>query len=187
MESKFTEDTVGAATNETEAEALTLLQQAEKKRAARETSLFLDVPTWDGDLIVEYRVPDPDKLRLVAQAAMRRARDNGNPSPPASNDVSLIIAAHVGLYIRKSDGSRLPIEDEFGHVGFNRMAKVLGKEDILKSNDDVVRYLMAERNEDGSYYDNITAITMHANKIQTWMRDPSRRANFDLEELLGEL
>ncbi|HEY7414424.1 MAG TPA: hypothetical protein VH593_04470, partial [Ktedonobacteraceae bacterium] len=82
-------------------------------------------------------------------------------------------------------GERVPIEDEYGHVGYNRIAAVLGKEDELQSNSDVVRYLMSERNDDGSWTENIAAISIHANAISRWMRDPSKRG-VDLDDLLGE-
>lgn len=167
------------------ARGLSLLQEADKRRAEREHSLFLDVPTWGGDLICEYRVVSPDALRRIAEQAMRNVR-NGNTDEPASNDVRLIVAAAVGLYAKDPEtGERVPIEDELGHISYNRIADLLGKGAELKSNSDVVRYLMSERNEDGSWTENIAAISIHANAISKWMQDPSKRG-VDLDDLLGE-
>jgi len=168
------------------ARGLSLLQDAEKRRIDREHSLFLDVPTWGGDLICEYRVVPADDLRRIAEAAVRNTR-NGSQDAPASNDVRLISAAAIGLYMKDPEnGERVPIEDEFGHVSYNRIATVLGKEDEFKSQADVIRYLMSEKNKDGTWTENIVAISIHANTISQWMRDTSKRIG-DLDEILGEL
>lgn len=168
------------------ARGLSLLQEAEKRRSEREHSLFLDVPTWNGELIAEYRVPDPDALRKIAEATIRRVRSSNGRDEPGANDVALIAAANVGLYVKDPDsGDRVPIEDKIGHVGYDRIAAILGKEE-LQSNSEVIRYLMSERNDDGTYTQNVLAISMHANSIQRWMRDTSRRG-IDMEDILGEL
>jgi hypothetical protein len=168
------------------ARGLTLLQDAEKRRSEREHSLFLDVPTWDGDLVCEYRVVGPEDLRKIAERAVRQAR-NGSSSEPGQNDIALIIASHVGLYARdRESGTRVPIEDDFGHVGYGRIASVLGVESKVKSNSDAVKYLMSERDDNtGETILNVLAISLHANAISRWMRDPSKRTA-DLEEILGE-
>jgi hypothetical protein len=167
------------------AQSLSILKDAQKRRQEREHTLFLAVPSWDGDLICEYRVVPPDELTRVAERAVQRARNNGKVQP-ASNDIAMIVAACVGLYVKHPEtGERVPVEDEFGHVGYNRIAKVLGKEDEIKSNADAVRYLMAERDEEGGWTENIMAMSLHANSIGKWTRDPGRRG-VDLEELLGE-
>jgi len=169
-----------------DASGQSLLKKAQKKRQEREHTLFLDVPSWDGDLVCEYKVVPPEKLRKVAEAAMRRMR-NGELPKPAANDVAMIIAAAVGLYaLDPETGERVPVEDEFGHVGYDRIAKLLGVEDEIKSNDEAVRYLMAERDEDGGWVENVMAMSLHANAIGRWTRDPSKQG-VDLEELLGEL
>jgi hypothetical protein len=169
------------------AQGLSLLKDAQKKRQARARTLFLDVPSWDGDLIAEYQVVHPDKLRAVAERAMRRARtNNGNGTPTGSNDIDMIITASVGLYAKNPEtGERVPIEDEFGHVGYDRIAKLLGKDDEIKSNSDAVRYLMAERDDEGGWVENVVAMSLHADAISKWMKDPSKHG-VDLETLLGE-
>lgn len=176
----------GIGTSVENAQGLTLLQDAAKRRQEREHTLFIDVPSWDGDLVAEYRVLDPDELKAMAEASFRRARNNGNAEPGA-NDIALITAANIGLYAKDPDsGERVAIEDEFGHVGYNRIAKLLGKEDELKSNADAVRYCMAERDDDGGWVPNVMAMALHANAIGKWMKDPSKRG-IDLEDILGEL
>lgn len=174
------DESLGAARSQS------LLQAAEQRRSERETSLFLDVPTWNGDLIAEYRVVEPKKLRKMAEAAMRQARNNGAEIEPGANDLRLIVASCVGLYMKDPEtGERVPIEDEFGHVGYDRIAALLGKDDEIKSNTEAVKYLTGEREEDGSWTYNIVAVSMHADAIAKWTRDPSKRG-LDLEALLGE-
>lgn len=168
------------------ARGLSLLQQAEERRAKRENHLFLDIPTWDGDLIAEYRVVPPSELKVMAERALRRQR-NGAESSPAQSDIDLILSACVGLYaFDREDGERVAIEDEFGHVGFNRIMSILGKEDEIKSASEAVKYLMADRDDDGGWVENTVAISMHGDRIGRWMRDTSRKGVTALEELLGE-
>ena len=167
------------------AKATSLLQAAEERRAKRETNLFLDVPSWDGDLVAEYKIIPPKEMTLIAERVARKFKQNSNDA--TIGDIELIIHSCVGLHMLDPDtGKRVAIEDEFGIVGYDRIASVLGKEDEVKSNADAVRYLTAERAEDGSWEENVTAINQHAQRIQRWMRDPSKRT-VDLQELLSEL
>lgn len=174
---------IGAAAEQ--ASATSLLKAAEARRAQRETNLFLDIPSWDGDMIGEYRLIPSKEMSKIAESVARKFKQNGND--PAVGDIAVIMHACVGLHMRDPEtGKRVPIEDDLGIVGFNRIATVLGKEDDIKSNSDAVRYLTAERADDGSWEENITAINHHAQRIQRWMRDPSKRT-VDIEDLLSEL
>jgi hypothetical protein len=172
------------------AQSLSILKDAQKRRQERKSTLFLAVPSWDGELICEYRVVPPGDLAKIAEGAIRRARSsNGKPEEPAANDIAMIVAASVGLYVKNPEnGEQVPIEDEFGHVGYDRIALVLGKQDQIKSNADAVRYLMSERDPDDQdeWVTNIMAISLHANAIGKWMKDPGSQ-NIDMEALLGEL
>lgn len=174
---------IGGATEK--ASATSLLEAAEQRRAARERNLFLDVPSWNGDLIAEYRIIPAKEMTAIAERVARQIRNNN--VDPSVGDIELIVHANVGLYMRDPEsGDRVPIEDDIGHVGYNRIAIELGKEDEIKSNADAVRYLTAERTDDGGWEENITAINRHAGRIQQWMNDPSRRT-VDLGELLAGL
>jgi hypothetical protein len=167
-------------------QSLSLLKEAQRRRQERERTLFLDVPSWDGDMICEYRVVPPEELRRIAERTMRRVR-NGHGDSGSTNDIDIIIAASVGLYMRDPDtGERVAIDDKYGHVGYDRIAVMLGKDDEIQSNADAVRYLMSERDEDGGWVENTMAISLHANAIGRWMRDPSKRG-VDLDDILGEL
>jgi hypothetical protein len=169
------------------AQSLSLLKEAEDRRQKREHTLFLDVPSWNGDLIAEYRVVPPDDLRKLAEAALRKSR-NGNGDQLPNNDITVIAASCVGLYVKDPEtDERVPVEDEYGHVKYDRIAHVLGKDDEIKSSPDAVRYVMGERDKDGDggWTENIMAMSIHANTIGKWMRDPSK-GGVDLEELLGE-
>lgn len=162
-----------------------LLQQADKKRAEREKNLFLDVPSWDGDVVAEYRVVPKSELKLIAERAIRRSKSEKREA--VENDIDLIVTACVGLHARDPEsGDRVAIEDEFGIVNYGRIASILGKDDEIKGTSDAVRYMMAERNENGTWEENIVAIGIHAQTVSRWMKDPSKRS-FDLEELLGEI
>lgn len=166
------------------ARGLSLLQEAEQRRAKRQHHLFLDIPTWDGDLVAEYRVVGKPELKVMAERALRRQR-NGAESDPAQNDIDLILTACVGLHaFDRETGERVPIEDEAGHVGYDRITAILGRDEITTAAD-AVRYLMADRDDEGGWVENVVAISMHGDRIGRWMRDTSRKGG-PLEELLGE-
>lgn len=166
------------------ASATSLLKAAEARRAAREAHLFLDIPGWDGDMIGEYRIIPAKEMTVIAEGVARKFKANG--SDPLIGDLEVIIHSCVGLHVNDPEtGKRVPIEDEFGHVGYGRIADVLGRDDIT-SNADAVKYLTGTRNEDGSWETNVTAVNQHAQRIQRWMRDPSKRT-VNIEDILSEL
>ena len=174
---------IGTASNG--ARGLSLLRDAEQKRSEREKSLFLDIPSWDGSLIGEYRLIDKNELTKLAERQIRRFRQGDRDT--LKNDIELIVLSCVGLYARDPEsGDRVSIEDEFGIVKYDRIGKVLGKDEEIKSASDAVKYLTAEREENGVWEENSIAIGIHAQSISRWMRDPSKRT-FDIEELLGEI
>lgn len=173
------------------AQSLSILQRAAKKREERESHLFLDVPSWDGDLVAEYRILPPDELKKMTTRVMRRAaQTNGEQAEMGRSDIDLIIAAAVGLSVRDSEtGERYPITDDFGRVGYDRVMEFLDVPEAVKaainSQAETIKYLMSEREVDGSYVTNVIAIGIHANSISQWMSDPSRRT-VGMEAILGE-
>lgn len=167
------------------ARSLSLLQKAQKERNERETHLFLDIPSWNGDLIGEYEIIDKDVLKDMAERNTKRIRQGGFDKVQA--DIDLILKAAVGLWVRDPEsGDRVMLEDEHGQVGFDRIHIVLNKEHLIKSAAEAVRYLTGERGEDDdTWKENAVAIGMHSQTLSRWMKDPSKRS-LNLEELLGE-
>lgn len=167
------------------ARSLSLLEQARQRRSEREAHLFVDVPSWDGDLVAEYRILSPKELDIVAENAARKIRQGAKDTIHA--DLDVIAKANVALHmVDPESGDRVPLEDEHGVVGYDRAAHVLGMEEELNSVVKTIEYLMAERKDDGSGWQvNSTAISMHANRIARWLRDPSKGGK-TLEEILGE-
>lgn len=166
------------------ARSLSILQTAQKERAKRETHLFLDVPSWNGALVAEYRIID--KTILDEMGKRNAARLRAGKFDKVKADIELILRAAVGLWVLDpKSGDRVQLEDEFGHVGYDRITLVLGRNDIDGAQD-AVRYVMAERgNDDDSWVENTVAMGLHAQSITRWMKDPSKRS-IDLEDLLGE-
>lgn len=168
------------------ARGASLIRQAEQTRQKRENSLFLDIPSWDGALIGEYRIIDKIVLQKLTERQIRRFRSGDRDT--VKNDIELILTACVGLWARDPEsGDRVAIEDDVGIVKFDRIAQVLGKGEEIKSAIEAVKYLTAEvRREDGTWEENSMAIGIHSQSIGRWMRDPSKRS-LDIEDLLGEL
>jgi hypothetical protein len=175
---------LGTAVEATRSHAL--LQAAQKRREKRESHLFLDLPSWNGDMIGEYRLIPKDQFEKLAARVASKLRTNS--SDTTAGDIELIVHSCVALYVRDPDsGDRVPIEDEFGVVDYGRIAGVLGVEDEIQNTTDAVRYMTAERDdEDGSWTENVEAISRHAQRISTWMRDPSKRT-VDIQDILSEL
>jgi hypothetical protein len=169
------------------ARSVSILKGAEQRRNAREGTLFLDVPSWNGELICEYRVVSREEMLTLTNRIQRLMRQaNGNPDP-ARGDFDLIIAACIALYVIDPEtGERVPVEDEQGPVGYDRIAHVMGKDDEFKSQREVISYLMGTRTDArGGWQENLLAVSIHANTIARWMSDPTRRS-VDVEALLGE-
>lgn len=166
------------------ARSLSILQKAQKERAKRETHLFLDVPSWNGDLVAEYRIID--KKILDDMGKRNAALIRSGKFDKVKADIELILKAAVGLWVLDpKSGNRVQLTDEFGQVSYDRIALVLGRPEI-ESASEAVRYVMAERgNDDDSWVENTVAMGLHAQSITKWMKDPSKRS-VDLEALLGE-
>jgi hypothetical protein len=169
------------------AHSVSLLKAAEHRRDAREATLFLDVPSWNGELVCEYRVVARDEILAMTNRIQRMLRQGNGQGDPARGDFDLIAAAAVALYvIDPESGDRVPIEDDNGPVGYDRIAQVMGKEDQFSSQREVISYLMGTRTtSDGGWKENLLAVSIHANTIARWMSDPTRRS-VDVESLLGE-
>jgi hypothetical protein len=172
------------------AQSLTLLRKSAERRRKREAHLFLDVPSWDGDLVAEYRVLPPDQLKamIVRMASkVQKGIQNQNGTQIGDGDIQLIASACVGLSIRDPEsGDRVEITDEFGRVGFDRIGTFLQAPDEIQGQAEMIKYVMSEKEEDGTWTPNVIAIGIHANAVAKWMQDPSKRT-VDMEGVLGEL
>lgn len=153
-----------------EAKGISLLRHAEQRRAESKDALFLDVPSWNGDLIAEYRVVDRTRLETMVRKIQQEAKGNNNTARTQA-DIDLILEANVGLYAYDAEGGpeeadrRAPIEDDLGLVPYTRVSMVLGKNGMINSARAAVLYL---------FKDNAVAISAHALTIARWMRDPSK-------------
>jgi hypothetical protein len=163
-----------------EAHGVSLLRAAVKRREQAGNTLFLDVPTWGGDLIAEYKVIERSRLEQLIAKIQREGRNGNSSSARTAADIDLLVEANVGLYAfdpeagivsDEDDSGRVPITDSSGTVTFGRIGPVLGKE--FRSTREAVLYLMK---------DNGLAVTAHAVVVARWMRDPSKTAG----ELMGE-
>src|ERR1700754_4088293 len=126
------ERTAGPETTATEeAKGISLLRRAAIAREKRVHSLFLDVPSWEGDLIAEYQVVNRPRLETMARKITAEARGAGSESSArTSADIDFILEACVGLYAYDPEGSteeerRVPIEDDLGKVNYNRFGDIL--------------------------------------------------------------
>lgn len=172
----------GSETTATEeAKGISLLRKAEQSRSSRTNTLYLDVPSWAGDLIAAYRVVDRPRLEQMVRKIQQEAKHGNDSSARTAADIDLILEANVGLYMYDPEGGdspddrRVPIEDDLGVTPFNRFAEILRRirpEDRsgkpapnLSSARSVVLYAME---------DNAVAISAHALMIARWMRDPSK-------------
>jgi hypothetical protein len=150
-----------------EARGISLLHSAERQRDQQAGTLFLDVPTWGGKLVAEYRVVDRPRLNALAQKIQQMRRDGNETSAMTAADIDLLLEANVGLYafdVEAEEGKqRVPINDERGIVTYRRIGPVLGKD--FRTARESVLYMMK---------DNAVAISAHAMKIARWMEDPSK-------------
>lgn len=170
------------------ARAMSLLQSAEKRREEREKNLFLDIPSWDGDLIGEYGIIPKPELKEMGERQLRTLRHQNGAQDRTRFDIELIVRSCVGLYALDPDtGDRVSLDDEIGNVGYGRIAQLMGKGELITDSTQAVLWLMGTRDHaNNTWVENTMAVTTHARAISRWMSDPSKRS-FNLEELLGEL
>lgn len=173
---------VGAGPAAEEARGISLLRSAAQRRERSGDTLFLDVPTWSGDLIAEYKVIERQRLEQLISRIQRESRNGNSTSTRTAADIDLLVEANVGLYAFDVEASladdggddgrgRVPIEDGSGVVTFGRIGPVLGKE--FRSAREAVLYLMKN---------NGLAVTAHAVVVARWMRDPSKTAQQLMDE-----
>jgi hypothetical protein len=152
-----------------EAKGISLLRQAEKRREQQADTLFLEVPTWGGDLIAEYKVIDRTRLDTLVRKMQQQARGGNAGNAATMADINLLLEANVGIYAYDADGGdseedcREPIMDDHGTVTYDRIGRVLGKD--FRAAREAVLYLMKN---------NPIAISTHAMNVARWMRDPSK-------------
>jgi hypothetical protein len=156
-----------------EAAGASLLKKAQQKRddESRETALYLDIPSWGGDLVGKYKVQEQKELVKQARAVMSAAREGGNvDNVRLEADMNFILKANVGLYAR--DHSKDP--GESGHEdlievgsGISDCGSILGKD--FRNSHEALLYLFAKDDADPS-----VPITVHSQSIARWMRDPSK-------------
>lgn len=131
----------------------------------------LPIPTWDGDLIAEYRV-------LPRKLVETLGKKSGKGDMRA--DMDFIARACVGIYAKHPETAQLiPIRvggdnasPEAPLVRYTEdLAKALGK-DNLNDPYKIVRYM---------FKNNEVAIGTHAARIFNWMTDPSAEVDLALE------
>jgi hypothetical protein len=177
------EGVAGSDTTATEeAKGISLLREAEHRREESSDSLFLDVPSWGGDLVAEYRVVDRPRLEKMARKIMQEARGGTNSTARTAADTDLILAANVGIYARDPDGdpdgpdgARVPLIVAGSTATYGTVNEILKKDQYIKSARSAVLYMFAKpQSKDGPPGDAGVAISAHALTVARWMRDPSK-------------
>src|SRR5688500_18010026 len=116
------EQTAGATTTAAEeAKGISLLRKAAARREERVHALFLDVPSWDGDIIAEYQVVNRPRLETMARKISAESKGGNESSLRTAADIDFIVEACVGLYAYNPEGDsqedrRVVIEDDLGKV-----------------------------------------------------------------------
>jgi hypothetical protein len=177
------ERTAGAETTAVEeAKGISLLRGAAQRREKRVHAAFLDVPSWDGDLIAEYRVVNRPKLEQMARKISAESKGGNEANLRTGADIDFIVEACVGLYALDPEGAteeerRVPLTDELGKIDYTRFGDVLLRiagegrtvTHVPRTAREVVLKAFAKDNEDPT-----VPISAHAMVIARWMRDPSK-------------
>lgn len=172
------ERAAGAETTAAE-EALgeSLLRKAQKARHERDDVLYLDIPSWDGDIVGAYRVLDRTTMeRLIRKITKESKNGNSSANLRTKADIDLIVRACVGLYARNPDSDaeegshddlvQLKVGDEPATYG---SINELLKSDQIRDTNSAVMYLFAKDGGDAG-----VAISAHALTIARYMQDPSK-------------
>lgn len=177
------ERTAGAETTAVEeAKGVSLLRKAAERREKRVHAAFIDVPSWDGDLIAEYQVVNRGKLETMARKISAESKGGNESSLRTAADIDFIVEACVGLYAYDPEGDseearRVAITDDLGKVPYTRFGDILVRiagegrtvTHAPRTAREVVLKTFAKDNEDPA-----VPISAHAMMIARWMRDPSK-------------
>lgn len=181
------EDVAGARTTAAEeARGVSLLQEAEHEREHRDDTLYLDIPSWGGDLIGAYRPIERTRLETMIRKIMKETRKSRGPNSDTNArtaaDIDLITATCIGIYARDpgwdgredAEESRVPVLVGSDPATYGTINEVLRKPQI-RSQRDAVLYLFAKPpSEGGPGGDPGVPISAHALTIARYMRDPSK-------------
>jgi hypothetical protein len=143
-----------------------IAQQFRQRQQARINSkrLFLPFPETAGEMVVRYRVLDPQQVQRyvdIAQAGEASLTDNAD----------LIVDACDGIFIKDpATGELVEQADEFGGVDFGRLAPLLGSS--AKSTRELIAELVAG---------NVFAVGHHAAKVLEWMEDTTKKVEGSLQ------
>lgn len=142
-----------------------LLDRIKSRRSETDDTLRLPVPSWNGELIAEYKVLDrTDIENMVKRIRARQSGQAGVKAKPDSvgADCDFLIKACGGIIAHDNETD----EEEVLTNGFNsELTALLGNPDGVETARDLVLYLLKN---------NTVALASHSMKVARWMEDTSK-------------
>lgn len=145
-----------------------VLDRVKKRRTNTVDTLWLDIPSWGGDMRAEYQVLDPDEVQKMIRRVQARQRKGEDKRYDSTPDLDFLIKACIN--VKAID----PETDEEQHLtkGFvMELVEMLDPKDQdenpieIKDPRGLVAYLVK--------YNGI-ALAAHAQKIARWMQDTAK-------------
>jgi hypothetical protein len=142
-----------------------ILQRAQEERdeKLRQLTLKLDIPSWDGVFVAEYKLLP----RNLVESMQQRSRSKKD----INSEMDMIARACVNIWVRDPDSGRLIELDEDKPVRYTvDLLKVLGKTKLLEGKKSEKEPYITIRH---MFAGNELSIGAHAFQLITWMADPT--------------
>lgn len=145
-----------------------VLDRIKKRRTNTVDTLWIDVPSWGGDLKAEYKVLDPDEIQKMIRRVQARQRKGEGQKYDSTPDIDFLVKACIGVKAVDLETD----EEQVLTSGFTMdLVGMLDPKDedenpiTIKDPRGLVAYLVK--------YNGI-ALAAHAQKIARWMQDTAK-------------
>lgn len=135
-----------------------LQQLKERRERLLDATLMVEVPSWQGDLLGEFRVLGESERAKIE----RRQQQRGNDKPHLLF-VDLIATACVRLHLRNEEGTPEPLRHAGQDVRFDDTLAALMGWDDCRTEADIVMHCFGH---------NTVALRAMSERIAGWMQDP---------------
>ncbi len=145
-----------------------VLDRVKRRRTNKADTLWIDIPSWGGDMKAEYQVLDPDEVQKMIRRVQARQRKGGDQRYDSTPDLDFLVKACIGVKAVDAETE----EEQVLASGYEmKLVEMLDPQDedgnpiTIRDQRGLVAYLVKH---------NGIALAAHAQKIARWMQDTAK-------------
>lgn len=145
-----------------------VLDRVKKRRTNKAAEVWLDIPSWGGEMKAQYQVLDRDEVEKMIRRVQARQRQGDQRKSDSTPDLDFLIKACIGVKAFDMETE----EEQILATGYSmELVPLLDPRDedenpiVVKDQRGLVAYLMK--------YNGI-ALAAHAQKVARWMQDTGK-------------